>query len=198
MEFEMKKLVLVIGLASVLLGTGLAQMSGMNHGAMGTKSTAALKNLSGRAYDIAWMSQMIEHHRGALEMAQPCVKGCTRAELRRAAQTIVGDQGKEIRQLEGWLRSWYNAKPDARQMALMREDMKPMMLAAQGGMAGMTMGDANRNFLEGMIPHHEHAVMMGRDAIRRASRAELKKFAQGVVTLQTKEIKQFRAWLKAP
>jgi uncharacterized protein (DUF305 family) len=189
---------LIVGMAGLALGTASAQMSGMNMGSMGTKASEALKKLSGRAYDIAWMSQMIEHHRGALVMSQDCVKVCERAEVKKAAQTIINDQTKEIKQLEGWLRTWYNAKPDAKQMALMREDNAPMMQQTKAGMApmsGMSM-PIDQSFLEGMIAHHEMAVMMGQDALKKANKPELKKFAQSVINAQSKEIKQFKAWLK--
>ena len=54
----------------------------------------------------------------------------------------------------------------------------------------------DRSFLEGMIPHHQHAVAMGKDASKRALRPELKKFGQAVVSDQSKEIKQYEGWLK--
>jgi uncharacterized protein (DUF305 family) len=196
----MKKLAmwLMVGAAALVLSAAGAQMAGMNMSGMGTESNAALAQLSGKAYNIAWMSQMLEHHKGALVMSQDCVKYCRQAEVKKAAQTIINDQSKEIKQLEGWLKSWYSVKPDARQMALMRSDMKPMMDATKAGMtpmAGMKM-QPDQSFLEGMIVHHEHAVMMGKDALKRASRKELQTFAQGVVTAQSAEIKQFKAWLK--
>ena len=189
---------LMVGMAGLALGAASAQMAGMNMSGMGTKSSDALVKLSGKAYNIAWMSQMLEHHKGALVMAQDCVKVCERAEVKKAAQTIINDQSKEIKQLEGWLKSWYGVKPDVKQMALMRGDMAQMMMETKSGMApmaGMSM-PIDQSFLEGMIVHHEHAVMMGKDAVKKASRAELKKFAQGVITAQSSEIKQFKAWLK--
>jgi uncharacterized protein (DUF305 family) len=171
----------------------LAQMNHDGHdmNGMGNAATKALMPLKGKAYDIAWMSQMIEHHNGAVVMAKDCVKGCTRPEVKKAAQSIIDSQSKEVKQLEGWLKTWYNAKPDAKQMALMKADMQPMMDTAKMGM-----NNPDKAFLEGMIPHHEHAVAMGEDAVRKASKPELKKFARDVIAVQSKEIAQFRVWLK--
>ena len=171
-------------------------MGSMN---MGDASSRALAKLSGKSYDIAWLSQMIEHHSAALTMSRDCLKSCTRAEVKAAAQKIVNAQDQEIKQMTKWLKTWYNAKPDPAQMRLMRQDMKPMMDAAKLGMtpmAGMTM-NTDKAFLEGMIPHHQHAVEMGLDAKKRAARAELRRFGATVATDQTKEIKQFQTWLKS-
>ncbi len=201
----MKKLFLTLGIIGTL-GTAaltvpvIAQMNmgDMNMGAMGDSSSKALAKLNGKSYDIAWMSQMIEHHRGAVEMSKMCIKTCVDKDVKAAAQKIINAQDKEIKQMNMWLKSWYNAKPDPKQMALMKADMKPMMDTSTAGMtpmAGMTHA-TDRSFLTGMIPHHEHAVAMGKDATKRALRPELKKFGQNVVNDQSKEIKQFKNWLK--
>lgn len=181
-----------------IISSGYAQMnmgnSSMN---MGTQAMTALEKLTGKKFDIAWMSQMIAHHKGALEMAEQCVKACNEPNVKKAAQTIIGAQSKEIKQMTGWLKTWYAATPDKTQMALMKSDMKSMMDSSMGGMqpmAGMT--HADKAFLEGMIPHHQSAVDMAKLALTKAAKPELKKFAQQVITDQSKEIKQFQAWLK--
>jgi uncharacterized protein (DUF305 family) len=200
----MKKLFLTLGFIGTL-GTAaltvpvIAQMNMGSMGAMGDSSTRALAKLNGKTYDIAWMSQMIEHHRGAVQMSQMCLKSCVDKDVKAAAQKIINAQDKEIKLMNTWLQTWYNTKADPKQMALMKADMKPMMDTSTAGMtpmAGMTI-QADRSFLEGMIPHHEHAVAMGKDAAKRALRTELKKFGQNVVNDQGKEIKQFQGWLKS-
>ena len=100
--------------------------------------------------------------------------------------------------MTGWLKSWYNTKPNAAQMKLMVTDMQPMVDASQGKMPGhdMAMGNPDKNFLENMIPHHQSAVDMAKLALKKALRPELKKFAQGVINVQSKEIAQYQTWLK--
>ena len=201
----MKKILLALGFIGTL---GLAaltvpavaqmNMGDMKMGNMGDSGAKALAKLSGKNYDIAWLSQMIEHHRGAVEMSKMCVKNCLDKDVKAAAQKIINAQDKEILQMTTWLTNWYKATPDPKQMAMMKADMKPMMDTSMGGMqpmAGMAM-PIDRSFLEGMIPHHQHAVAMGKDAIKRALRPELKKFGQAVVSDQSKEIKEYQGWLK--
>ena len=190
----------VLSLAPIaLVSNSYAQMnmgtsSSMN---MGTKAMAALEKLTGKKFDIAWMSQMIQHHKGALEMAQKCVKTCGEPDVKKAAQTIIGAQTKEIAQMTAWLKSWYAVAPDKTQMTLMQGDMKSMMDSSMAGMVPMEgMAHADKAFLEGMIPHHQGAVDMAKLALTKAARPELKRFAQQVINDQSKEIKQFQGWLK--
>ncbi len=197
----MKKILLALGFIGTL---GLAALSipavaqmdhdmgSMGKMTMGDSSTKALAALSGKAYDIAWMSQMIEHHRSAVEMSKMCVKNCLDKDVKAAAQKIINAQAKEISQMTTWLKNWYKATPDPKQMALMKADMKPMMDVTSKN----SIQAPDKAFLEGMIPHHQHAVAMGKDAMKRALRPELKKFGQAVVSDQSKEIKQYEGWLK--
>lgn len=183
-----------------VLGLAWAQMdhSNMQMGGMGMTAMTELDKLSGRNYDIAYMSMMIEHHRGAVEMAQAALKASKDGRILKAARDIVAVQNREIAQLTGWLRSWYGVAPSQRYMAMMRSDMKPMMDTAMQGMtpmAGMAM-PIDRSFLEGMIPHHQEAVEMSEGCLRKAARAELKTFCREVIRVQKAEIAQYQAWLK--
>jgi uncharacterized protein (DUF305 family) len=189
-EFTMKKYLLIVAFALFALAN--AQH---NH-SMGSAAMSALEKASGKTFDIYWLSQMIEHHNGAVEMAKAVLKDGKDARVKKAAQSIIADQSKEVKQMTQWLKKWYNTTPDKKQIALMQQDMEPMMLASQGGMAGMVMGNSDKNFLEAMIPHHQSAVDMGKLALKKALKPELKTFAGSVIQVQTAEIKQYQAWLK--
>ncbi len=195
----MYKYLMTLALSTVFyLGSALAQPDHAGHGSMAMQSMGELQKLSGRNFDIAYMSMMIEHHKGAVEMAQAILKTSKDARIRKAAQEIVTVQKKEIAQLEGWLKAWYGVSPSQRYMQMMRADMQPMMEASMRGMQVMP-GHAmpvDRAFLEGMIPHHQDAVDMSRLCLQKAVRAELKRFCQGVIAVQTREIDQYRQWLK--
>jgi uncharacterized protein (DUF305 family) len=167
----------------------------MNHGNMGMDARAELSKLSGRDFDIAYMSMMIEHHRGAVMMAQQVLRVSQDERIRGAARDIIRVQNQEITQLTGWLRSWYGVSPSQRYMTMMGQGMTPMMDSSMPGMMG-GQRSADRAFLEGMILHHQDAVDMSELCLRKAARSELTRFCQGVIDVQTREIAQFRAWLK--
>ncbi|MFN3267540.1 MAG: DUF305 domain-containing protein [Deinococcales bacterium] len=166
-----------------------------NH-SMGSKSMQALERASGKTFDIYWLSQMIEHHNGAVVMAKAVLKSGQDTRVKKAARSIIADQSKEIKQMTTWLKTWYNTTPNKKQMALMQQDLEPMILAASGGMAGMPMDNPDKNFLEGMIAHHQGAVDMGKLAQKKALKPELKTFAAQVIQVQSAEIRQYQAWLK--
>ena len=190
-------IIAALALTAPITGSSFAQMGDMQMRGMG-KSMGALEKASGKTFDIYWMSQMIAHHNIAVDMANFVLKNGKDAKVKKAAQDIVNVQSLEVKQMTGWLKSWYNAKPNVAQMKLMVTDMQPMVDASQGKMPGhdMAMGNPDKNFLENMIPHHQSAVDMAKLALKKALRPELKTFVQGVIDVQSKEITQYQTWLK--
>ena len=49
-------------------------------------------------------------------------------------------------------------------------------------------------FIEAMIPHHESAIMMAKDAQQKSTRPEIQDLATAIITAQEAEIAQMQAW----
>jgi uncharacterized protein (DUF305 family) len=86
------------------------------------------------------------------------------------------------------------------------EMMKNMPQGMMGGSSPMGMDhqqlgsagpDYDRRFIDAMIPHHQSAIEMARDALQKSQRAEVKTMAREIVDAQQKEVSQLREWRKS-
>jgi uncharacterized protein (DUF305 family) len=170
---------------------------GMNH------SMAMDLGPSDANYDLRFIDGMTPHHEGAIEMAKEAQQKSKRPEIKKLADNIIKAQNQEITQMKQWRKGWYaNAgdKPMAydAQMGHMMEMSSDQM---KGMMMNMDLGAADKDFdlrfINGMIPHHEGAVTMAQDALKKSQRPEIKKLAQAIITSQDAEINQMKQWRKS-
>ncbi len=66
---------------------------------------AGLSRLEGKAYGVAWLEAMIDHHDDALHMATRILKWANHAELRAMAEAIIKDQTAEIALMENMIKA---------------------------------------------------------------------------------------------
>lgn len=68
-----------------------------------------LKGKTGDDFDKAFISEMIMHHQGAIDMAQEAKINAKHEELKKMAENIITAQTSEIDQMRKWQKNWnYN------------------------------------------------------------------------------------------
>ncbi|MDQ6693766.1 MAG: DUF305 domain-containing protein [Chloroflexota bacterium] len=180
--------------AASLIAVGMAPLSTW---AMPQAQTADdlshLKGLTGKAFETEFMSEMIQHHQSALDMAKLVPDRANHQEVKDAAQKIIASQTPEISEMTSWLKQWYSATPQQGMM----HDMPGMSMSDMTQLQGLK-GDAfDKQFLTMMRMHHQGAVAMAQLIPGRATHEELKTLGTNIVSSQSAEITQFEGWLKA-
>jgi uncharacterized protein (DUF305 family) len=153
-------------------------------------------------YDLRFIDGMILHHQGAVVMAQEAQQKSTRPEIKKLAAEIIAAQQDEISKMKAWRTSWYpNAATTpmgysssmGHMMPMSQEQMNTMMMSGDLGAAD---NQFDLRFINGMIPHHEGALVMAKDALAKSTRPEIKQLAEAILSSQTGEIDQMKKWRK--
>jgi uncharacterized protein (DUF305 family) len=138
-------------------------------------------------YDALFIDSMIVHHQGAIAMANQALKEATKPEIKSLAENVIKAQQTEIAQMQDWRKAWY---PDLAETAGMGMDMGTMEVSSDASKP------FDQRFIEAMIPHHEGAIAMAKDAQQKAEHEEIKQLAGEIITAQEGEIAQMKQWLK--
>lgn len=66
----------------------------------------ALQGKEGDEFDKAFLTLMIAHHQGAVDMAEQVLQYAKHPELKSFASDIISVQTDEINKMDGWLIDW--------------------------------------------------------------------------------------------
>ncbi len=66
----------------------------------------SLMGKSGDDFDKAFIVSMIEHHQGAIDMANEAKKNALHDEIKKMADEIITAQSKEIEMMRQWQKDW--------------------------------------------------------------------------------------------
>lgn len=166
--------------------------SKMDHSSMNHSEMKSDPNAASAPYDLQFIDTMIHHHEGAVEMARMIDGKTQNAELVKFGKQIVADQEKEIAQMKEWREKWFKGAPRAVNMAMsgmadsMKMDMSKLSAAKDKAFDVL--------FIEMMIPHHDGAVTMAREALTKSEKPEIKTLANQIIKAQEAEIKMMNDW----
>ncbi|MBM3323032.1 DUF305 domain-containing protein [candidate division WOR-3 bacterium] len=145
-------------------------------------------------YDLRFIDAMIAHHQGAIDMSQPADSNAMHPELKDFARKVIEDQSLEIALMTQWRDQWFPGRPKTPNimempgMAMSMMDMSPDHMQQLKGAA------FDRMFIEMMVPHHEGAITMARDALAKSQRPEIRELAQRIIDAQQGEIEMMARW----
>jgi uncharacterized protein (DUF305 family) len=105
---------LIIGaIASGLIVANTNNVQTRKDGSMAMVSMVnSLKGKTGDDFDQAFISDMIEHHQGAIDMAKLAQQNAKHDEVKKMADDIIAAQSKEIDLMQTWQNDWnYKSAP---------------------------------------------------------------------------------------
>lgn len=144
--------------------------------------------------DIDFVRQMIPHHQGAVEMAKVELKYGRDPALKRFSRWVITAQEQEIGVMQNWLRRRDNGAAPKDATDYYGEAMSRM----HHRMMINYSGDADVDFVRGMIAHHQGAVDMAKILAAYGADPEIHSLADGIYRAQTAEIAWQQQWLANP
>jgi len=150
----------------------------------------AMASAVGADVSDTWVRKMIEHHEGAIAMAESAVAQGKDPEVIAIARRMAAQQRQEVEEMRRLIRE--GAAPDpasARPYLAAETQMHDRMMAARGSNAAET-------FLRQMIPHHQGAIDMSRIVLEQGRDERVSAIARRIVADQGKEIAEMEAMLE--
>jgi len=156
--------------------------------------------MSDMPYDLHFIDMMIMHHRQGTATGRLAERKGSTTALKAFAKKTADDQEKELLELKKHRDHWYAGAPEMDHSQMMAQmpgmsghgNMKmDMKMDMQGDMAKLqaaTGKQFDRLFLDMMIPHHQMAIAMSKEAVTKAEHAEIKEMARLTVVKQQGEI----------
>jgi uncharacterized protein (DUF305 family) len=186
------------GSSSSMAGMKMASSDGTPstkafEGAMSGMMNGMMISATGKP-DLDFVQGMIPHHQGAIDMAKVELQYGKDPEIKKLAEAVVKAQDGEIAVMNEWL-----AKTDKATLPVSPDSTKANDQAMATLMKNMTetyTGNADVDFVKGMIPHHQGAIAMAKIALQYAKDATLLKLAGDIVAAQESEINFMNEWLK--
>jgi len=184
-------ILLVITFVSVSLGLGFVigrdtnndSGIGMNQGAHSTK-------IGGN--EAMFLQMMIPHHQQAIVISDLAIAISKNEDILKLANQIKGAQAPEIARMKSWLKAAGLGEGPGHSMHAMAGMLSDSELQQLESSTGK---EFDRQFLSGMIAHHEGAVAMV-GMIENSSDSKLRDFGKQISRSQTDEIEVMKQLLK--
>lgn len=184
--------VIIVGLLFVGLqayAKTIDTSSGHGHGNESARMPASVADHSSHAAtvtdDKSFIEGMIPHHEEAITTSEEILTVTTNPEIEALAQGIIDAQKKEVADMKGWHKAWFDAEYED------NGQYQPMMQSIKGKGSH----EAEETYLQGMIEHHNGAIAMAQEVLKKTERAEIKTLANNIISTQNQEISKIEQLL---
>lgn len=150
--------------------------------------------------DIDYLYNMIPHHKGAVVSSEEYLKYGKYVAVQTLASNIIKAQNKEIKEFTqvieklGITATMYNKKAVTKVTKDSEKAMKAMMKTMNKVALS---GDIDKDYLMGMIPHHQGAIDASEIILTITTNETIKEIANRIIADQEKEIAEINVMLAA-
>ncbi|MCF0147067.1 MAG: DUF305 domain-containing protein [Clostridium sp.] len=147
--------------------------------------------------NLDFVLEMIPHHEGGINMAKAIVKHGSNPEVKKIAENIITSQSAEIPIMQELKAKFEKEKPsskaDSKEYINEYDKVKNTMFKKMEN--AIITDNADVNFLQEMIYHHEGAIGMANNILKYTQDPELKKLAENIVSSQSKGVEEMKSLL---
>lgn len=145
-----------------------------------------------------FLSEMIRHHQGAGYMAENVIKYGSNKKVRNVAKSIIREQINGITEMSAILDCIeddlkIDKEKEVEYLKKYEEILKKMISKME---CIKPTGNVDKDFLEGMIPHHEGAIEMAKNISKFTDNKAVRKIAGNIEKTQNKEIEEMKKLLE--
>lgn len=141
--------------------------------------------------------QMIPHHRAAIEMSESLLKYSDFAPLQRIAENIIREQTQSIKDMQKALprcETKLNSRLDLSRYAKRFGNITQVMFSQMR--SACSDNNINADFMREMIPHHQGAIRMSRNALQYPICPQLDPILEAIITSQERGVREMERLLR--
>lgn len=145
--------------------------------------------------ELDFISQMIPHHEGAIEMAAYEIQYGKDFTMIQLAKSILAEQKSELQQMHLWLQQSTVVRTAATaEFQSSMDDTMDIMMKTMPENSNLT--NVDQAFASVMRPHHQAAIDMAKVVLRFSRDQQTNAFANGLISSEQVEIEQMSLFLK--
>ncbi|TXE88199.1 DUF305 domain-containing protein [Campylobacter volucris] len=146
-----------------------------------------------------YLTNMIPHHQGAIDSSKLLLQHTKSEEMKKIATNIINAQEKEIQEFKEILeKNLYKktqlSEEEYKKFVQEEKELMQKMMLLMGAVKESK--NINKDFLEGMIAHHQGAVDASKQILFYSKDKTIREIAKKIILDQEKEIREFTQLLK--